>query len=294
LKDPIEVLCPSATCQARPGAPCQDMGIPYDKWFHPQREENARTRERQVSVLYDFSGGMESAAMLVVEQERIRATSAVVRLAHTGKQFDEFDASISQIERALDLKVIIVPQRITFDEFLFEKGGMLRKGMNDCSRRMKRGNLKRHMMTFPKPYEVNLGFNADEIDRAESFSDLNDRPWLTFRYPLIEAGISREDTRGICTQAGFSIVVEMYRKMGRFDCYFCPNQRPTQALRVVRYYPHLAAEWKAAEARKGHSFMPIPLEVLEQSQPVGLFEDVNLVACSCMGGTTSIHEEEDD
>lgn len=269
------------------------MGAPSDRWFHPQRRENARTERRQVATFYDFSGGMESAAMLAIDRERIRSTGAVPRLAHTGKQFDEFDASITQIERALDLTITIVPQRITFDQFLFERGGMLRKGMNDCSRRMKRGNLKRHMLTFPKPYEINVGFHVDEMERAENFSDLNDRPWLLFRYPLIENGISRADTWGICEQAGFTILLGMYRKMGRFDCFWCPNQQPKQALKVARHYPHLAKEWKAAEARKGHSFMPIPLEILEQRQPIGLFDDTNLIACSCFGGTDSMHDDEE-
>ena len=139
------------------------------------------------SIFYDFSGGMESAAMLVIDRERIRETGACVRFADTGKQFPEMAGSIKQIERALDLTIVTVPSRITFDEFLFEKGGMLRKGMTDCSRRMKRSNLARHMKGFPRPYEVNLGFNADEVERQDDFVARNERPWLHWRFPLIEA-----------------------------------------------------------------------------------------------------------
>lgn len=121
------------------------------------------------TVFYNFSGGMESAAMLVIDRDRIRDTGAIVRIADTGKQFPEMADSICQIEQILGITIIAVPRRITFDEFLFERGGMLRKGMTDCSRRMKRSNLARHMKHFPPPYEVNLGFNAGEVERQDAF-----------------------------------------------------------------------------------------------------------------------------
>ena len=245
-------------------------------------------------IFYDFSGGMESAAMLIVDRERIRDTGAIVRWANTGKQFPEMAASIRQIEVHLNLKVVEVPRRITFEEFLFERGGMLRKGMNDCSRRMKRTNLMAHMKTFSQPWEVNLGFNSAEMERAESFTDRNERTFCHWRFPLIEANVSREKTRAICEQAGFTVLVEMYRKMGRFDCYFCPNQQPRQALLVAEHYPELAQEWTELETRKGHSFMSLPLTVMveEERRQRKLFESQN--ACNCFGGTEDIWEPGED
>ena len=245
-------------------------------------------------IFYDFSGGMESAAMLVVDLDRIRERGAIVRWANTGKQLPEMPTSIRQIEERLDLKIVEVPRRITFEEFLFERGGMLRKGMNDCSRRMKRANLKRHMKTYPRPWEINLGFNSSEGQRADEWSDRNERTFCHWRFPLIEADVSREKTRAICEQAGFSILIEMYRKMGRFDCYFCPNQKPSQALLVAEHYPELAQEWTDLETRKGYSFMPLPLTVMveEDKRQRTLFESRN--ACNCFGGTEDIWEPEED
>jgi hypothetical protein len=245
-------------------------------------------------IFYNFSGGMESAAMLVIERQRIHETGAVVRWADTGKQFPEQYDSIRQIEKALAIQIVTVPRRISFDEYLFERGGMLRKGMNDCSRRMKRTNLMRHMKGFPKPWEVNLGFNSDEGQRAEAFVERNERPWCHWRFPLLEAGICREETKQICADAGFSILVEMYRKMGRFDCFWCPNQTQTQALRVVDRYPDLAHEWIAAEARKGHSFMPIHLKQLieERDRQGRLFERAD--GCGCFGGADDMWEGSGD
>lgn len=240
------------------------------------------------AAFYDWSGGMESSAMLVIDRHRIRRNGAIVRWADTGKHFPEMASSKAQIERILDLEIATVPRRITFEEFLFERGGMLRKGMSDCSRRMKRANLMAHLRTFAEPWEINLGFNAAEVERAESFTDRNERTFCHWRFPLIEAGISRAETIHICRNAGFSILVEMYEKMGRFDCYFCPNQRPTQALKVAEHYPELANEWTELETRKGHSFMPLPLAVMvEESQRQGrLFESAS--ACACFGGSENV------
>lgn len=240
-------------------------------------------------IFYNWSGGLESSAMLVLDRHRIRETGAVVNWADTGKHFPEMYESKAQIERILDIQIITVPRRITFEEFLFERGGMIRKGTTDCSRRMKRTNLSRHMRTYPRPWEVNLGFNAQEQDRADSFTDRNEREWLHWRFPLIEHNITREETWKICREAGFSILVGMYEKMGRFDCFMCGNQRPSQALLVAKHYPELAQEWMEMEARKGHSFMPIPLKVLVERQA----EDscVRDTGCSCFGGDDDFAEE---
>jgi hypothetical protein len=245
-----------------------------------------------MTIFYDFSGGMESTAMLVVDRDRIRQLGAIVRFADTGKQFPEMADSIRQIECVLDIQIHTVPRRITFDEFLFERGGMLRQGMTDCSRRMKRSNLHRHMRSFPRPYEVNLGFNSGEVERQDAFVERNERSWLHWRFPLIEADVSRKATWDICERAGLTILVAMYRKIGRFDCFWYPNQRPTQALKVAEHYPALGEEWIAAEQKKGHHFLASgPLKVLiEQARSNGpLFEREG--SCACFGGTASVADE---
>lgn len=242
-----------------------------------------------MTTFYNFSGGMESAAMLVVDRDRIASTEAIVRFADTGKHFPEMYDSIRQIESILGLTIVVVPRRISFDEFLFERGGMLKKGANDCSRRMKRSNLSRHMRSFPRPYEVNLGFNSGEVERQDAFVARNERDWLHWRFPLIEADVTRDDTKRICANVGFSVLVGMYEKMGRFDCFWCPNQRPSQALKVVEHYPDLAAEWIAAEGRKGHRFLSVaPLKVLGR-ELIG--EERAAAACSCFGGEDSLADE---
>jgi hypothetical protein len=244
-------------------------------------------------VFYDWSGGMESSAMLVVDRERIRETGAVVRWADTGKHFPEMAANKAQVEERLGLEIVTVRADVSFYNWLFDVGprggtGIIRKGLPRCSQKMKRQPLMAHLRTFPRPWEVNLGFNVREQDRADDFSDRNEREWCRWRFPLIEAGISRDATWEICRKAGLSIVVSVYEKMGRFDCYWCGNQTPNQARKVLKHYPDLAADWMAAEKRKGHSFMPIPLAQIEKDMnDPGLF-----AGCSCFGGTEDVWEDE--
>lgn len=281
------------------------VGFGFGVWARGVGDEQAKAEQEdggvpkvrgggegwEVTVFYDFSGGMESSAMLVVDRDRILDTGAVVRFADTGKQFPEMAASIEQIQERLGIRIETIPRRITFDEFLFDKGGMLRQGMTDCSRRMKRGNLARHMKTFPRPYEVNLGYNATEGDRADDFVDRNERDWLHWRFPLLEKGITREHTWEICREAGFTVVVGMYEKMGRFDCFWCPNQRPSQAVKVARYYPELAKEWMEAEQRKGHSFMSVPLKILVEQETRQKSFDDSSSGCACFGGQECFADE---
>lgn len=242
---------------------------------------------------YDWSGGMESSAMLVVELERIRHEGAIVRWADTGKHFPEMYTSKAQIEAILGITIVTVPRRISFDEFLLDRGGMIRKGTTDCSRRMKRSNLARHMKTFSRPYEVNLGYNADELQRRDDFMGRNEREWLHWRFPLIEYGIDRDETVAICRKQGFTILCEMYEKMGRLDCYFCGNQRPAQAELVVIHYPQLADDWQRLEEKKGHSFMPISIaEISSGIAPEKRLLLENLPACSCFGGADNFTQEE--
>src|ERR1700679_2755254 len=96
-------------------------------------------------IFYNFSGGMESAAMLVIERERI-GPGVCVSHADTGKQFPEMPASIRQIEQALAISIVVVRAEVTFSDWLFNTGprggsGIIRRGLPRCSQKMKRQPL---------------------------------------------------------------------------------------------------------------------------------------------------------
>jgi hypothetical protein len=231
---------------------------------------------------------MESAAMVWLCREEIKDASGLVVFADTGKQFPEAYQSLEQIQELTGLKFEVVRQEYSFDEFLLERGGMLRQGFTDCSRRMKRTVLKKAHSRFPYPWEINLGFNVDEFDRATDFSERNDvEGKIKWRYPLIERDVTRADTVRICEAAGFTILVAMYQKMGRMDCYFCPNQKISQAQKVMKYYPTLWQEWKHLEAQKNHAFLSVPATAIESMpEEQDFFDrlDEAKQQCACFGG----------
>ncbi len=245
---------------------------------------------------WNFSGGMESAAMIYLCREEIKACGGHVCFAHTGKQFPEMDDSIAQISEVCGLTIDIVRQDYSFDEFLFERGGVLKQGYTDCSRRMKRVVLNRYRKQWPQPWQVNLGYNADELQRAWDFSERNDRPGkLQWAYPLIDKDVSRLESVKVCIKAGFTVLVGMYQKMGRFDCFWCPNQKIEQAQKVMIHYPKLWEEWKAEERKKGHPILSVSATAIEtMALPQNFLDalDAGKSRCSCFGGET--FEDEDD
>jgi len=236
---------------------------------------------------WNLSLGLESSAMVWICRDEIKESHGTVVFADTGKQFPEAYASLYQIERLTNLHINIVKQDYSFNQFLLERGGMLKQGFTDCSRRMKRSVLRRFHSEWPYPWEINLGYNADEQDRADAFSERNNTSKQTWRYPLIERGIRRSDTVRICEEAGFTVVLEMYRKMGRMDCYFCPNQKIAQAQKVMKHYPDLWAEWKLLEEQKGYAFLKVSAKAIEEMpEQQEFFERLDKVKaeCGCFGG----------
>lgn len=247
---------------------------------------------KAMTSLFDFSGGMESAAMVYLCRDEIKASGAIVRWANTGKQFPEMVDSIAQIESICGFSIVQLQPYITFDQYLFERGGMLREGYSDCSRRMKRKALREHANDLPFPQRIAIGYNAEEVQRGEDFCERNNRyekdgsPRRLYHYPLQDLNVTRAKSVDVCVRAGFSILVGMYQKMGRFDCYFCPNQRISQAEKVMKHYPSLWSEWKEIERRKGHPILNISAEAIEkravQDDFIAALERKQ--SCSCMGG----------
>lgn len=244
---------------------------------------------------WNFSLGMESSAMLWLCRDEIKACGGHVIYADTGMQFPEAYDSLAQIEQLTGLQIDRVKQDYSFEDFLLERGGMLRQGYTDCSRRMKRVVLKRAHSQYPQPWEINLGYNADELQRAWDFSERNDVAGkIKWRFPLIEKNVDRAATVRVCEEAGFTIMLGMYRKMGRMDCYLCPNQKISQAQKVMRYYPALWADWKRLEAAKGHPFLAVPAVAIEKlALEQDFFDslDAAKVQCSCFGGETPVFQD---
>jgi hypothetical protein len=75
---------------------------------------------------------------------------------------------------------------------------------------------------------MNIGFDAGEEHRAK----INHNKGVENRYPLIEAGLNRDD----CIKLIKSHGLEVPRKSG---CFICPFQRVTEWKELRRKHPNL-------------------------------------------------------
>ena len=62
---------------------------------------------------------------------------------------------------------------------------------------------------------------------------------------------------------------------------------------MIEHYPALAAEWEAAETRKGHSFLSVPLRLVAAEEQRKADEKMPLFACSCFGGDEDVMEDDE-
>lgn len=82
-----------------------------------------------------------------------------------------------------------------------------------------------------------IGYDAGEERRAK----IRENTKYTYRYPLIEWGIYREDCDAILAEAGLVV--------GKSSCFFCPSMRKPEILELARMHPELMKRALEMEAR---------------------------------------------
>jgi len=106
-----------------------------------------------------------------------------------------------------------------------------------------------------KPCIMYIGLSADEQHRAH----VSGRKSITNEYPLIDAGITREGSKEMISDAGL-------REPMRSSCYFCPFMGKEAAQSLYRIHPDLFREVVKLEKEcnsPGYYLMPknVPFEV---------------------------------
>ena len=87
-----------------------------------------------------------------------------------------------------------------------------------------------------------LGFSTDEIARCKP----NQTHWITNRFPLIEAGMSRWD----CQRWWDDNAPTGAPPLGRSACFFCPYHSSAEWISLKQRHPDLIA--RAAQLEKDH------------------------------------------
>lgn len=97
-----------------------------------------------------------------------------------------------------------------------------------CSDKFKVRTFDSYVLSRAKRPVVYIGIDAGEIHRAK----VKRRGRIRFRYPLIEAGITRDKAKKIIRNHGLPVPPKS-------GCYFCPFQRRIQAMVLAKKYPQL-------------------------------------------------------
>ncbi len=126
--------------------------------------------------------------------------------------------------------------------------------LSQCSRDMKILPSRKYLDTITEPGRVAYGYDANEIDRAERTERNWSHPTLTPWFPLLEWGVSKEQTFGYFAEHGIA-PPRMYRHFQHANCLPCKNFRANDWRALQHYYPEKFAEALAFEEETGLKWM---------------------------------------
>jgi 3'-phosphoadenosine 5'-phosphosulfate sulfotransferase (PAPS reductase)/FAD synthetase len=128
-----------------------------------------------------------------------------------------------------------------------------------------------------------LGIDAGESHRAKIATDKG----FESRYPLIEAGITRDDCKDIIKSNGLPVPMKS-------GCYICPFQKTVQWKQLRRIHPELFCKAEQLEKRSVEYRMAVgkkPLSLTRSGSPLSaivnekqskLWEADEYPPCNCM------------
>lgn len=205
-----------------------------------------------------FSGGKDATAML---HEMIRRGESFDRVVFYdgGWDWPELNEHVAQVERNTGVKIERVRPEHDYIWYATEKPVKGRHGprsgygwpnhfnrwctalKRDCLNRWKRQEIPRGA-----PSVACLGIAANETDRIH--------PAPGIRYPLVEYGLTEEDTLNLCYKLGYRWG-GLYEKRSRFSCYCCPLQRLGELKYLKHERPELWSKMLAVQDKINQSFV---------------------------------------
>lgn len=212
-------------------------------------------------MVLSYGGGTNSLGLLLAAHERGLRPQAIL-FADTGSERPEtyahIDVVVSPWLRAIgwpELTVVRwVPRGGAFvplaDYYLARRElPSVAYGFAGCSDKFKRQPLDRAARQLPvvlaahargERVERWVGYDAGEAHRARSLARAPDSHLWTWRAPLVEWGIDREDCRDIIARHGLA-------QPGKSACFCCPQARKSDVYDLSRAHPELFARAVAIE-----------------------------------------------
>lgn len=181
------------------------------------------------SQIISLSGGKDSTAMLLMMIERKEPIEAVV-FFDTGWEFPQTYDHLDLLEKRTGLKITRLKPRHPFDELIVKYSWPWMQG-RWCSRE-KMDALNKFSHENGNGVQI-IGFAVNEKSRTGAKEFKKKR----VRFPLIEWGISENDTLSYCYQKGY-FWDGLYKHFSRVSCFSCPLKGSPKAWRLIRkYYP---------------------------------------------------------
>lgn len=232
-----------------------------------------------------FSGGVESTTMAL-----LYGKGATAVFTDTGSEHAEMYRRIDHVEKVLmqhhngNFKLIRLRASVTAKGEKVESltGYVIRMrffpsgGDRYCTRLFKIAPLDAYLKSQGE-CKLLIGLNADETDREGNYGLLAN---VHYKYPLMEAGYTRQDCVDILTQNGLMPDFPAYMRRG--GCIFCPFKSKKEYKAMVHLSPdeiNLVAELeKSCQDVRGKYYrikqdMP-PMAEFIQNEKNNLFGDL--------------------
>lgn len=233
-----------------------------------------------------FGGGVNSVALyLYLSDQGVDFEAVFVNHGtdwpETYEYFDMFQAWLENkgLKKITELKTDVQGSKTLYDH-CWEKRMIPSFMRRWCTSKFKIRILQAYFK--PPAFEL-IGIDADESHRAK----INVRKGLESRYPLIEAGIGRNECKKIIADKGLPVPPKS-------GCYICPFQRVGQWKNLRREHPDLFCkavnlEKRNIEYRIERGKKPLylsqnpkaPLKAIVNEDQYALFEQDEYPPCRC-------------
>ena len=199
-----------------------------------------------MNQVISFSGGKDSTAMLLKMLENGEDIHSVVAF-DTGWEFPQMLEHWDQVEEYTGIPITRLHPRYDFTESLFTRPIKKRDGTTRCGNgwpswnrrwctREKIEAIDRYVNDLDGDSVVCIGFASDESSRVDS-KEITNKKYGT-RFPLIELGLTEENSLKVCTDAGFDWG-GLYEEFSRLSCFCCPLQTLDNLRSVKKLTPDL-------------------------------------------------------
>jgi len=161
--------------------------------------------------IVSLSGGKDSTAMLLMMIEKKIPVDYIV-FFDTSWDFPEMLRHIDKLEKCIDMKIIRLKYKTSFDEGI-KKWGFTSFNSRWCTAR--KVDTINKFCNKHKPYMQFIGYSFDERKRIKKT--------IGYCYPLVDWKMTEEDALKYCYKKGFSWD-GLYKKKKRVSCWNCPLQ----------------------------------------------------------------------